>query len=252
MKLDSKVAVITGASSGMGRAMALLFAKEGAHVIAMDRNMGGLKTLARDADGMVGSVGTYEGDVTDRKGMEVLLDQVVQNHGKLDILVNNAGIMDEMMPAGEVSDELWERVLHVNLNGPLYLCRKAIGQMLKQGQGNIINIASIGGLQGARAGAAYTASKFALVGLSKNIGFMYANKGIRCNAICPGSVQTNIGVGIANPSALGMERAMSGIAGNPRMGAPEEIARVALFLASDDASFINGAVIVADGGWTAY
>ena len=118
--------------------------------------------------------------------------------------------------------------------------------------GSIINTASVGGLFGCRAGAAYTASKFAVVGLTKNIGFMYAKEGIRCNAICPGSIITNIAAGLSNASEFGMARSGAGVPLSPRMGQPEEIANTALFLASDESSFINGTTVTVDGGWTAY
>ena len=124
--------------------------------------------------------------------------------------------------------------------------------MIEKGAGVIVNTASVGGLFGSRAGAAYTVSKFGIVGLTKNVGFMYAQNGIRCNAICPGAVDTEISVGIKNPSQFGIGRAMSGMGTNPRQGSAEEIAKAALFLASDDASFINGATITVDGGWSAY
>jgi NAD(P)-dependent dehydrogenase (short-subunit alcohol dehydrogenase family) len=123
--------------------------------------------------------------------------------------------------------------------------------MVERGKGIIINISSVGGLQGSRAGAAYTTSKHALIGLTKNIGFQYATKGIRCNAIAPGGVNTAITDGV-QPSPFGYERLMSGIGSNIRSAEPDEIAGVALFLASPDASFVNGAVVTADGGWTAY
>lgn len=253
MKLDGKIAVITGASAGMGKAMVLCFAKEGATVVAVARRKERLDEIVSQAKDFGGTVIAVQGDVSKQKEMEDLLDTVVREHGRIDILINNAGIMDEMMPVAEVTDEMWDQVLSVNLTGPFVLCRKAVQQMMKQGHGNIINVASIGGLQGSRAGTAYTASKFGLVGLTKNIGFMYATKGIRCNAICPGGVDTEIAAaGINNPSQFGLERAMSGISGNPRSGSSEELANVALFLASDDSSFINGAAIVVDGGWTAY
>jgi len=123
---------------------------------------------------------------------------------------------------------------------------------LEKKNGVIINIASIGGIAGSRAGASYTTSKYALIGLTKNVGFQYAAMGIRCNAIAPGGVNTNIGKTINAPDKFGMERATSGAANNPRMGEASEIATVALFLACDDSSLVNGSVVTADGGWTAY
>ena len=181
-----------------------------------------------------------------------LIETTVQAYGWIDILINNAGIMDNFVPAGEVTDELWEKVFAVNSMGPMRMIRKTLPVFIAKGKGVIVNIASAGGLLGSRAGAAYTASKHAVVGLTKNVGFQYAKLGIRCNAIAPGAINTNIGKTIFNPSEFGMERAMAGMSLNPRVGEPEEIAKVALFLASDDSSFVNGTVITADAGWTAY
>lgn len=130
--------------------------------------------------------------------------------------------------------------------------RKVLPIFTEKKKGVIVNIASAGGLFGSRAGAAYTASKHAVVGFTKNVGFQYANLGIRCNAIAPGGVNTNIAASLTAPSPFGAERASVGMAVNPRVGEPQEIAKVALFLASDDSSFVNGTTIVADAGWTAY
>jgi NAD(P)-dependent dehydrogenase (short-subunit alcohol dehydrogenase family) len=160
--------------------------------------------------------------------------------------------MDEMMPAAEVTNELWDRVMSINLKAPFNLIRKSLPIMISKGSGVIINLASVGGLYGSRAGVAYTTSKFAVVGLTKNVGFMYAPKGIRCNAICPGAVDTEISVGIKNPNMFGLSRVQLGMATNPRQGSPEEIAKAALFLASDDSNFVNGATLTVDGGWSAY
>ena len=251
MKLQDKVIVVTGANSGIGKEITRMFLNEGGIVAGIDIRDDSLLELKNDGN-LKGQLETYIGDVSDRDGMNKILDTVISKYGRLDILVNNAGIMDEMMPIAEVSDELWDRVMGINLNGPMNLSRKAIKQMLIQGKGNIINTCSIGGLFGSRAGVAYTASKFALVGMTKNIGYMYGDKGIRCNGISPGAVNTNIGTGIKNPSPLGLERAMSGACTNPKQSEAIDIARVALFLASDDSSVINGAIITADNGWTAY
>lgn len=252
MKLEGKVAVVTGAGSGMGREIAVLFAREGAKVVVSDINeQTANETLDLiKADG--GSATVAVANVAIEEDVQRLIDTAVQTYGTLDILVNNAGIMDGVTPVHELTDELWERVIAVNTTGPMRTIRKALPIFMEKGKGVIVNVASVGGLHGSRAGAAYTASKHALIGLTRNVGFQYAKLGIRCNAIAPGGVQTNIGLGSATPSEFGVDKAMKGIGLNPRFGDPKEIATVALFLASDDASFVNGAVITADAGWTAY
>ena len=252
MKLCGKVAVVTGASSGMGKSIALLYAKEGASVVAVARRKEKLSELIEESKDYEGKIIAMQGDVSRKEDNEKMIDLAIENFGKIDILVNNAGVMDEMMPVSEVTDELWNKVISVNLDGPFYACRKAVNSMLKQGSGIIINVGSIGGLNGCRAGASYTASKYALLGLTKNIGFMYADKGIRCNIICPGGVESEIGVGISHPSEFGFSRVRLGMGNVPRTGSPEEIATIALFLATDDSSFVNGTEIVADAGWTAF
>lgn len=154
---------------------------------------------------------------------------------------------------GELEDEVWRRVLSVNLDGPMFTSRHAVRQMLQQGSGSIINIASIGGLHGGAAGAAYTVSKHALVGLTRNTAWMYARQGIRCNAICPGATATNIAETMP-PDRLdpaGSARAGEYAALIPAVLDPADIANLALFLASDEARHINGANITADAGWTA-
>ena len=252
MKLLGKVAVVTGASSGMGKSIALLYAKEGASVVVVARRKEKLDELVEISKNYPGKIIAMQGDVSIKEDNERMINLAVENFGRVDILVNNAGVMDEMMPVGEVEDELWQNVMNVNLNGPFYACRKAVNLMVKQGGGNIINVGSIGGLNGCRAGVSYTASKYALLGLTKNIGFMYANKGIRCNITCPGGVDSEIGVGTSHPSEFGFSRIKLGLGNVPRTGLPEEIATIALFLASDDSSLINGAEIIADAGWTAF
>jgi len=253
MKLENKVAVITGAASGMGRAMAKLFALEGAKVIASDINSEGVESLIAELKGAPGEVTYCHADVSKKEDCDNMIDTAVKKYGTLDILVNNAGIMDGMMPVSELTDDLWDRVMGINLNSVMYSCRHAINIMTQRGtKGCIINIASVGGLQGCRAGAAYTASKFAVVGLTRNIGYMYATKGIRCNAICPGGIETNIGMGLRAPSQFGMEKASLGVILSPRFGKAEEVAEVAVFLASDAASFVNGTTVTVDGGWTAF
>jgi NAD(P)-dependent dehydrogenase (short-subunit alcohol dehydrogenase family) len=252
LKLQNKVAVITGAGSGMGKAIATLYAREGAKVIVADINLETAGAVVTNIKGEGGTAIAVTANVAKEKDVQNMIDAAVGAYGTLDILVNNAGIMDNFMPAAAVTDELWEKVFAVNAAGPMRAIRKSLPIFLEKKSGVIINIASAGGLLGSRAGVAYTASKHAVVGLTRNVGFQYAKLGIRCNAIAPGAVNTNIGTTIYDPNAFGMERAMAGIGLNPRVGEPEEIARIALFLACDDSSLINGAIITADSGWTAY
>jgi NAD(P)-dependent dehydrogenase (short-subunit alcohol dehydrogenase family) len=252
MKLQGKVAVVTGAGSGMGRAILKLFALEGAKVIAADINKEALAEVISEITSAGGAALPVSANVAKEQDVQDMIDAAISAYGTLDILVNNAGIMDNFVPAAEITDELWEKVFAVNATGPMRAIRKALPIFINKNSGIIINIASAGGLLGSRAGASYTASKHAVVGLTKNVGFQYAKLGIRCNAIAPGAVNTNIGKTIYDPSKFGMERAMAGISLNPRVGEPEEIAKIALFLACDDSSFINATVITADAGWTAY
>lgn len=254
MKLQDKVAIVTGASSGMGRDIAYLYSKEGAKVYAVARRKDRLEQLVKDTEEFQGKIIPLVADLIKKEEAEKIVETAYKESGRLDILVNNAGIMDDFSPVGDVSDEMLEKVFNLNVYAPFYSTRKSIELFLEQGSGNIINISSIGGLYGARAGAAYTASKHALVGLTKNTGYMYAKKNIRCNGICPGGVGTEIGTGdfMSNLNQTGVEIIMPNTAGNPRNGTGMEIANLALFLASDDSSFINGQNIVADSGWTAF
>ena len=250
-KLQNKTAIITGAASGMGKAIAELFAKEGANVIVADLKKNEIDDVVNNITKNGGKALGIVCNVSIESDIKNLIDACVSKFNALDILVNNAGIMDDFTPVDMVTNDLWNKVMSVNLNGPFYACRMAVPIMIKQQNGVIINIASIGGLYGSRAGLTYTASKHALIGLTKNIGFMYATKGIRCNAIAPGGVNTNIGKNI-QANKFGQERCVSGGSNMPRMGEADEIAKTALFLACEDASFLNGSIITADGGWTAY
>jgi NAD(P)-dependent dehydrogenase (short-subunit alcohol dehydrogenase family) len=245
MKLEDRVAIVTGAGSGIGLAITRRFVESGARVIGADMaddHLDTLKTLA--------GVLPLKADVTSFADVDQLVT-LARREGRLDILVNNAGIMDGFQPVGEVSDQLWNRVLAVNLTGPMALTRAALPAMLEAGRGVIINVSSIGGLAGGRAGAAYTASKHGLIGLTKNVAATYGTDGIRCVAIAPGGVNTGIPIG-GDPSPRGYASLNRTLPSNLRMGDAEEIANVALFLASNESSFINGSVIVADGGWLAF
>jgi NAD(P)-dependent dehydrogenase (short-subunit alcohol dehydrogenase family) len=253
-KLENKVSVITGAGSGMGKEIALLFAAEGSKVIATDIDQKRLDALKIEIKEKGGEVTTLISNIAKEEDIENMISVAVSTYGTLDILVNNAGIMDHFAPVAELENAMWEKVMKVNVDGPFKAMRSALKIFLKKGNGVIVNIASIGGLNGARAGAAYTASKHAVIGLTKNTGYMYSKSGIRCNAIAPGAVNTNIGdtIDFSKITPLVNERIMPGMALNPRTGEPSEIAKVALFLASEDSSFVNASVITVDGGWSAY
>ena len=254
MKLKGKVAVVTGASSGMGREIAYVFAKEGAVVYAAARRLEKLEELAEKTKDFEGKIIPVSSNLINQEDAEKLIEYAYSDSGKLDILVNNAGIMDDFSGVGDVNDEMMNKVFDLNVFAPFYTSRKAVNIFLKEGKGVIVNIASIGGLYGARAGAVYTASKHALVGLTKNTGYMYAKKNIRCNAICPGAIETDIGSGeyMKHVNQDGINTIMENIGGNPRSGSPSEIAKIAVFLASDESSLINGQCLAADAGWTAF
>lgn len=252
--LENKVAIITGAGAGLGKAIALLFAQAGAKLVAADINEKTLGELSTVLDEQQATYTTVVTDMGKAEDIEKMVQVAVTTYSTVDILVNNAGVMDNFALTADVTDQVWDRVMRINLDGPFKAMRAVLQIMLAKKSGVIINIASIGGLQGARAGAAYTASKHALIGLTKNTGYVYAKSGVRCNAIAPGAMNTSIGdtIDMSHLSPLVTERILPGMALNPRAADPMEVARLAVFLASDDASFMNGAVIVADGGWTAY
>lgn len=250
MKLQDRVAIVTGAASGMGKSIAELYAKEGAKVLVADLNLEGAEQVAAGIVSNGGVAKALKVNVALVEDINNMIDTAVNEYGTLDILVNNAGIMDGFEAVGDITDERWDLIFDINTKSVMRSTRKALPIFLEKGKGVIVNTASTGGVSGAHAGATYTASKHAVVGLTKNTAFMYANKGIRCNAIAPGATATNISASMKNINEFGMSRTQLTQAVIPRVGSPEEIAEVALFLASDDSSFVNGAIIAADAGWT--
>ena len=254
MKLQNKTAIVTGAGAGLGKAITVLFAKAGCKVLAADIHPDRLEALKQSLKSEGFSIDICVVDVSKKSSVDAMIQQAITQFKTLDILINNAGVMDNFAPVAECDETTWNRVMNINLNGVYYAMQSAIPHMLANGKGSIVNVASIGGLFGARAGAAYTTSKHAVIGLTKNTGYMYAKLGIRCNAIAPGAMETQIAesMDMSKITALVNERIMPGMALNPRTSNPMEVANVALFLASDDASFVNASVVTADGGWSAY
>ncbi len=251
MRFSDKVVVVTGAGSGIGKATAEGFAAEGAKVVAGEIDGSRLEALVSQLNATGARVVGVQGNVASAEDCKRLIDAAQANFGRMDVLVNNAGIMDRFLPVAELDDATWNRVLGVNLNGPMNTMRLAIPIMLAQGGGVIVNVASAAGLGGGFAGAAYTASKHGVVGLTRNTAVMYGKKGIRCVAICPGGVNTNIGLGGTVPSELGYASLGPGLATMPRVGEPVELANVIMFLASPEAGFVNGAILPVDAGWLA-
>ena len=252
MKLENKSVVVTGASSGMGKAIVELFVAQGANVIAVARRAERLAELAEQLKDAPGKMIPYTGDVSVREDCEGMIEAAVENFGKLDILVNNAGVMDNMAAAADALDEKYEQVFAINVYGPLAAMRKACQVFLEQGNGgNIINVTSAGA-QHQAAGIVYCASKAAVESMTRNTAYMYKGDDIRVNAIAPGGIATEIGATMGQPNVDGYTRLQGVLALSPEPGQATDIAQTALFLASEDSAYISGAILPVDGGWTSF
>ena len=250
-RVSGKIALITGGGSGIGRATAIVFAREGAKVVIADYNRDGGEQTVKMIKSAGGEASFIEANVAVAKQAEAMVAKTVETYGRLDCAFNNAGIEGEM--GGNIADcseENWGRIIGINLTG-VFLCMKyEIPQMLKQGGGSIVNTASAAGLIGLPGGTAYVASKHGVAGLTKSAALEYAKSGIRINAVCPGFIRTAMTERVMDGGSIS-EEAM--IAAEPigRIGKPEEIANVVLFLCSEDASFVTGLPMPVDGGYVA-
>lgn len=248
-RIKDKVAIITGAGSGIGKATAELFSKEGGIVILVDFNKEAADETARSIVASGGKALAIKADVSSKQDCENVFSHTMSNFGRVDVLVNVAGIADMHRPVIKTDDELWERVIAINQTSVFYFCREALKYMTKEGCGSIINVSSVAGVYG-NSGAAYTASKYAVIGLTKNIAIQYAGTGIRCNAICPGVTQTALNT----PEKLAFfDEEMREICGRHSDGTIEttyaiDQAHAILNFASDEARCVTGQVVVIDRG----
>lgn len=245
-----RTAIVTGAGSGIGMATALRLAASGLDVVVVDIAGDRLDELIDDAGPLTPRLHRREADLTVPGDIDAVVAEA-ERLGGFRVLCNVAGILDAMAPVHEIDDEQWDRVLAVNLTAPFRLCRAATPKMLAAGGGAIVNVSSLAGIKGGAAGAAYTVSKHGLIGLTLNVTWMYAEQGLRCNAVCPGGVTTAIGTSGPPRSEFGSERMGPGLGMRIRTGEPDEVAALIAYLVSDDASLVNGAVITADAGWAA-
>lgn len=246
--LKDKVAIVTGAGSGIGKAIAILYAQEGAKVVVSDINETSGQQVVNEIKSSGGEAFFFKADTSSAEDNKQLVAAAVAQYGRLDVACNNAGIGGPAQLTGEYDIEGWNKVISINLNGVFYGCRYQLEQMEKNGGGSIVNIASIHGTVAAPYSSAYTATKHAVVGLTKNIGAEYAQKNIRCNAVGPGYILTPLLETHLDDAA---QKAIAAKAPINRLGTPKEIAELVAFLSSDKASFSTGAYYIADGGYTA-
>ncbi|MFF0902217.1 UNVERIFIED_CONTAM: SDR family oxidoreductase [Kocuria sp. CPCC 205316] len=243
-RFTGRTAVVTGAGSGIGRATALRLAGEGATVVVVDLSARRLEALVAGAPRL--PLFPVLADLTDEEAVGRVL---AATEGRLDVLVNNAGVMDRFESVAEVDDATWDRVFAVNVGSVMRLTRAAIPLLRASGRGAIVNVASEASLRGSVAGAAYTASKHAVAGLTKSTALMHAADGIRTNAVAPGATATGIEAPMVSDLFPGR---MAGFMQNaPYTATAEQVAAVIVFLASDDASNVNGVIMPSDGGWSA-
>jgi NAD(P)-dependent dehydrogenase (short-subunit alcohol dehydrogenase family) len=247
-RLKGKVALITGAGSGIGHAIATLFLRESARIVAVARRKESLLEWQNVENAL-----PIQADITRLSDLDFMVEEAERRFGRVDIVCNVAGINDLGYPLAETSDERWDSVIDLDLKAPFRICRKAIRGMVKRGSGVILNVGSYAALRGNH-GPSYTAAKAGLIGMSRSIAVAYANKGVRCNVLNPGAVNTQIGLhsgGEYHPEGMKMFMDICGNLPVKWACEPEDVALTALFLCSDESKHVNGAVVAVDGGMSA-
>ena len=247
MEVKNKIVIVTGAGSGIGKATAIHFAKHGATVVVSDRKSESANKVVELIVKEGGTALQIEADVTNFEAVENLVAQTVKEFGRLDVIVNNAGIGPNLLRTHEATLQDWNQVIAVNQTGVFYCMKVALGQFLKQGGGNIINIASLAGLKASPNNISYSASKFAVVGMTKSAAMEYATKNIRVNAVCPGYTESALldQLIAAKPE---MDAVLKSVIPMKRYGKAEEIAYAVVWLASENTKFITGQTLTLDGG----
>lgn len=250
MRLKNKTAVVTGASKGIGKAIAESYAKEGASVVLASRSLNALEEAVKDIKAKGGEASAMTVDVRNPESVDTLMKKTVERYGRLDILVNNAGIT--MGAASEdLSPEDWRAALETDLFGVFFGCQAAARIMIPQGGGNIINISSVNGILAAPRRAAYCASKAAVNELTKVLAIEWADRNIRVNAIAPGYIRTELVQDVIDKGAISMEAILKRTPQH-RIGEVQDVAALALYMASEESSFMTGSIVNIDGGWLAY
>lgn len=252
-RVEDKVAVVTGAAKGIGRATAELLAQEGARVAALDLDGDALRELVAGIEGVTGVARAWEVDVSDEDAVRRVMGEVADHFGRIDVLVNNAGVAGANRPTHEITAGEWRRVMEVNVEGVFFCTKHAIPHLRAAGGGSVVNLSSIYGLVGAADSPPYHASKGAVRLMAKTDAILYAEDGIRVNSVHPGYIWTPMVEEALSERGDPEEQREQAAALHPlgRIGEAEEVARAILFLASDESSFVTGSELVVDGGYTA-
>jgi NAD(P)-dependent dehydrogenase (short-subunit alcohol dehydrogenase family) len=249
-RVPGKVALITGGGSGIGRATAIVFGREGAKVVIADYNREGGEQTVQMVKEAGGEAFFHHTDVSSHEEVEVLVKKVVEHYGRLDCAFNNAGIEGEFASLARCTVENWQRTIAINLSGVFYCMKYEIAQMLIQGGGSIVNTSSVAGLVGGRRTGAYAAAKHGVLGLTKTAALEFARSNVRVNAVCPGFIRTPMAERTLDSGIFTEEQILATEPIN-RMGKAEEIAEAVLWLCSDAASFVTGVAFPVDGGFVA-